>query len=69
MARPKKDESDLHQNRLSIYLNDDDYQLINLIAHKKRTAAGVVGRALLVSGLDKMDSVIKCNEFKPSLNS
>jgi len=58
MARPKKHDSEVHVNRLSVYLTDDDFTLIRQLASRKGIPAGVLGRSFVVSKLDSISTVL-----------
>lgn len=58
MARPRKSETELHHNRLSVYLTDEDDLLIRQLAARKGIPPGVLGRALLVSKLDQLTTAL-----------
>lgn len=68
MARPKKQETELHHNRLSVYLTDEDDLLIRQLAARKGIPAGVLARALLVSKLDQLTLQLTTS-VKPSLRA
>lgn len=66
MARPKKPESEIHVNRLSVYLTDDDFTMIQQIASRKGIPAGVIGRSLVVAGLDAFTTTFTGSLFEHS---
>ena len=65
MARPKKPSSELHANRIEVYLTDDDDQLIRQLAARKGMPPGVLARALLVSKLDQVTTSL-VSSVRPS---
>ena len=54
MARPKKSDSELHQNRINLYLTEDDDIFLRQLAARKGIPPGVLARALVVSKLEQL---------------
>lgn len=67
MARPAKPENELHLNRVSVYLTDEDHAFILQLAARKGIPKGVLARSLLVAKLDQLAGSLT-NTVQPSLS-
>ncbi len=54
MARPRLPEEERHENRIAVYLDEDDNLLLRILARKKGIPVAVLARSLIRSRLQAL---------------